>query len=294
MPPVPSKAVAPAPPAPPTAVPAEPKRQPQPVATQTPMPPTPQPVLAPARAVPGSRSPSRGSGPRPAGSAAGGSAAGTKKSWIERLGDFLEDRNIPLAEPIGLLIGAMLIIGPSIALAISFREQWENIYFQFGAFVTVAAAIFGIGLYTYHRWKLQTIGTVVLLIATVFVPLVFLAIARASQGSGGPLVWGLEVAALLGFVYLVGLASRVLVPGSPWLASLAVMGNSAAVLAAGVIPDAWAQGTALSGVGLVPVAVFAAAIAPYLLVVVPRGNGLNGPSTMRLFTFLARRPSHWP
>lgn len=206
-----------------------------------------------------------------------------KKPWLERLSEFLEERNIPLAEPIGRLIGAILIVGPSIALAISFREKLGST-FQFGVFVAFSSAVFGIGLYTYHRWKLTAIGIVFLLMATLLVPLDFLVIASVSGGALSLSMLAAEIAGLAIFFYLLGWASKVLVPGARWLQVFAVVGNAAAVLAIARLPEAASHGWLLTAAGLLPVAVFAGAVGPYLLR--EKRTEIDARGSLQLFTLV--------
>ena len=226
-----------------------------------------------------------------------------KKPWLELVTEFLEERNIPLAEPIGLFVGALLIIGPSIALVITFRERLEAIpYLKFGVFVAGASAFFGMGLYVYHRWKLPATGFTLLTIATLMVPLIFLAmtsisgmsakgeaaVAETAAAQWDWLTLAIEAVSLAVFVYLVGLAAQVMVPHGLKLQILAVVGNAAAL--ALVAPLLGTFSTSLSGwsttaVGLIPVAVFAGAIAPYLWRM-PRKDSLGPADMTGLFTFL--------
>jgi hypothetical protein len=84
----------------------------------------------------------------------------------------------------GEIIGGLLIIGCSTALVISLWAQISQIpVFRFLIFTTVTAVLFGIGLYTEHRWKLPTTSRGILTIATLLVPLNFLAIAAVSAGN---------------------------------------------------------------------------------------------------------------
>ena len=96
------------------------------------------------------------------------------------LAAFMEEKNIRWGE----LVGGLLIVGCSIALVISF---WSEIaarpLLKFGLFNGVTAALFGAGLYTDRRWKIHTTSHGVLMIATLLVPLNFLAIAAFTQAS---------------------------------------------------------------------------------------------------------------
>lgn len=184
-----------------------------------------------------------------------------RKSWLERLAGIMEEREIPWAEPIGLLVGGLLILGSSIALVISLWETLEQVpVFKFAVFMAVISITFGMGLYIYHRWKLAATGRFVLMLATLLVPLGFLAIASLSKHDPTPLVLAAEAASLAVSAWLVTLAARVVVPRWPWLEMLAVVGNSAAVLLIARLGSMGLEGFALTGVGLLPVAIFAIAV----------------------------------
>ncbi len=183
-----------------------------------------------------------------------------RKPWREVVSDFLEERNIQWAELL-LLLAGLLIVGPSIALAISFREELEQIpLFKFFIFVGVTSAIFGIGLYTYHRWKLPQTGWMMMLIATLLVPLGFAIMVSLSKEQWTLLNVAWEGVSLGIFVYLVGWAARVLVSQGRWYQVGAVVGNSAVLLLMARLNAATLPVGLLLGAGCLPVAVFAAAL----------------------------------
>ena len=93
---------------------------------------------------------------------------------------FMEEKNIRWGE----LVGGLLIIGCSIALVISFWSVIaERPLLKFSLFNGLTAALFGVGFYTDRRWKIHTTSHGILLIATLLVPLNFLAIAAFTQTS---------------------------------------------------------------------------------------------------------------
>src|ERR1041385_2801668 len=97
-----------------------------------------------------------------------------RRPFPEVLNSFMEESNIRWGE----IIGGLLIIGCSTALVVSLWAQISQIpVLKFLIFTTVTAILFGIGLYTEHRWKLPTTSRGILTIATLLVPLNFLAIA---------------------------------------------------------------------------------------------------------------------
>jgi hypothetical protein len=150
-----------------------------------------------------------------------------RKPLSEILAAFMEKSNIRWGE----VVGGLLIVGCSVALIISLWDRLERIpYFQFLIFVSVTAALFGIGLYTLKRWKLESTSRGVLAIATLLVPLNFLAIAGLSKGTGGFLDALIELASVGIFAILVGIAGRVLVPDARWLFTLGFVGASASQL----------------------------------------------------------------
>jgi hypothetical protein len=98
---------------------------------------------------------------------------------------------------------------------------------KFLIFTTVTASLFGIGLYTEHRWKLPTTSRGILTIATLLVPLNFLAIAAVSaSNTSGALVIGSELVAPAIFLVLVYFAGRVITPGCAHILSAGVLGSS--------------------------------------------------------------------
>ncbi len=183
------------------------------------------------------------------------------------LAGFMEERNIRWGE----LIGGLLIVGPAIALVISFWEQLAaNPYLQLSTFVATCSAVFGMGLYAHHRWKLRSTSLGLLIIATLLVPLCFLAMAAVCKGSWGPGTIAADLVTLGIFTGLVWCAARVLVPGGPWLQVIAVLGGSASTLVAAhwVHPESadwWYIAAAC-----LPVACLATPVGTYLARISPR------------------------
>src|SRR5687767_12089084 len=136
----------------------------------------------------------------------------------------MEESNIRWGE----VIGGLLIIGCSTALVVSLWAQISEIpVLKFLIFTTVTAILFGIGLYTEHRWKLPNTSRGILTIATLLVPLNFLAIAAVSSGTtSGALVIGSEVIAPAVFLSLVYYAGRVITPGCASLLSAGILLSS--------------------------------------------------------------------
>jgi hypothetical protein len=155
-----------------------------------------------------------------------------RRSLGQVLAAFMEERNILWGE----LAGGLLIVGCSAALVVYLWQTQQQIpYFPFLVVAGVTAALFGAGLYTLHRWKLETTSRGLLVIATLLVPLSFLVMAGLSRGrEGGWVEAGIEIAALGLFAWLVSLAGRVLAdsPALPgeidgrWLLTVAVLAAS--------------------------------------------------------------------
>jgi hypothetical protein len=148
-----------------------------------------------------------------------------RRRFSEVLTAFMEESNIRWGE----IIGGLLIIGCSTALVVSLWAQISAIpVLKFLIFTTVTAALFGVGLYTEHRWKLPTTSRGILTIATLLVPLNFLAIAAVSGSTlpQGPLVIASELIAPAVFLCLVYFAGRVITPKWPHLLAAGVLGSS--------------------------------------------------------------------
>jgi hypothetical protein len=147
-----------------------------------------------------------------------------RRSFSEVLSSFMEESNIRWGE----IIGGLLIIGCSTALVVSLWAQISQIpVLKFLIFTTVTAILFGIGLYSEHRWKLPTTSRGILTIATLLVPLNFLAIAAVSASNmSGALVIGSELVAPAIFLCLVYFAGRIITPGCAHILSAGVLGSS--------------------------------------------------------------------
>ncbi len=152
-----------------------------------------------------------------------------RRSLGEVLAAFMEERNILWGE----LAGGLLIVGCSVALVVYLWQTQKQIpYFPFFIVAGVTASLFGAGLYTLRRWKLETTSRGLLIIATLLVPLSFLVMAGLSKGeAGGWLEIVTEAAAVGVFAWLVSQAGKVLagpkaLPGQcagRWLLAAAVI-----------------------------------------------------------------------
>lgn len=150
-----------------------------------------------------------------------------RRPFTELLTAFMEERNILWGE----VVGGLLIVGCSVALVISLWQTLQRIpYFPFLIIATVTASVFGAGLYTLERWKLQSTSRGLLMIGSLLVPLNLLVMAALHRDRGGQFDW-LEIAVLGGFLvlftYLLRRAGRVLLPEHSGLYPAAVLGTSA-------------------------------------------------------------------
>ncbi|HEU4711292.1 MAG TPA: hypothetical protein VFS76_06985 [Pyrinomonadaceae bacterium] len=195
-----------------TSPPPRPKPQPRPTPV-TPPPPPPPPVFKPEPRVIEPPPVVIAEPPPP-----------PRRPFSEVLNSFMEQSNIRWGE----IVGGLLIIGCSTALVVSLWAQISAIpVLKFLIFTTVTAILFGIGLYTEHRWKLPTTSRGILTTATLLVPLNFLAIAAVSaSNTSGVLVIISELAAPAIFLCLVYFAGRVITPGCAHLLSAGVLGSS--------------------------------------------------------------------
>ncbi|HEY2148475.1 MAG TPA: hypothetical protein VGH32_11090, partial [Pirellulales bacterium] len=138
------------------------------------------------------------------------------------LAAFMEEKNIRWGE----LVGGLLIVCGSIALVISFWAQIaERPLLKFLLFNGVTAALFGLGLYSAHRWKLETTSRAVLTISMLLVPLNFLAIAAFSADAPAnlPLTIVGEAISVILFAALVYWGGRMVAPDAPLLLALSAI-----------------------------------------------------------------------
>jgi hypothetical protein len=152
-----------------------------------------------------------------------------RRTLTEVLAAFMEEHNILWGE----LTGGLLIVGCSVALVVYlWQTQKEIRYFPFFVVAGVTGSLFGAGMYSLRRWKLETTSRGLLVIATLLVPLSFLVLAGLSKGEeGGWLEVAIQVVALGVFAWLVSLAGGVLagperMPGridGRWLLTVAVV-----------------------------------------------------------------------
>jgi len=135
---------------------------------------------------------------------------------------FMQEKNIRWGE----LVGGLLIVGCSVALVISFwSEIAANAMLKFGLLGGVTAALFGVGLYTDRKWKIPTTSHGILVIASLLVPLNFLAIAAFTQGQAANdalTILGEAVSAFV-FAALMYLAGKAIAPANAGVFAAAVL-----------------------------------------------------------------------
>src|SRR5215212_4662185 len=206
-----------------------------------------------------------------------------RRPFSEVLNSFMEESNIRWGE----IIGGLLIIGCSTALVVSLWAQISEIpVLKFLIFTTVTAVLFGIGLYTQYRWKLRTTSRAILTIATLLVPLNFLAIAAVSAGNtAGTLVIASELAAPAIFLCLVYFAGRIITPGCAHILSAGVLGSSAGQLLVRHFASPDASSLLLIFLGAFPVACYVATVG-FALRVVLLDRQIDETETTTVFTAL--------
>ena len=206
-----------------------------------------------------------------------------RRPFSEVLNSFMEESNIRWGE----IVGGLLIIGCSTALVVSLWAQISQIpVFRFLIFTTVTAVLFGIGLYTEHRWKLPTTSRGILTIATLLVPLNFLAIAAVSaSNTSGALVIISELAAPAIFLCLVYFAGRVITPGCAHVLSAGVLGSSIGQLLVRHFASPESGSSLLVFLGAVPVTFYLVTVGLSLRVVLS-DREIDESETTTVFTVL--------
>ncbi len=183
-----------------------------------------------------------------------------RKALSAVLTAFMEEKNIRWGE----LIGGMLIVLCSTALVVSLWSQIAAVPFvKFFVFTAVTAALFGVGLYTEHRWKLPTTSRGILITATLLVPLTFLAISAFSKDAGSRdwLAFPAELLALVVFAGLLFWSAKVIAPQWPLCIVISVLGSSAAQLLIRRFVSGESEPGTLLWLGAVPLAFYGGAIA---------------------------------
>ena len=160
-----------------------------------------------------------------------------RRTLADMLQSFMEEKNIRWGE----LASGMLIVGSAIGLVISLRATLAQIseqisYFPALLFLLGTLTIHAAGLYTLRRWKLRSTSRGVLIIATLLVPLSFVAGILLSRSDAdrlsvtSPVYLAAVAVGLLGYGLITSLSARALFAEGWWRLVLAVMGTSAGQL----------------------------------------------------------------
>ncbi|MFN0054281.1 MAG: hypothetical protein ACKV0T_19060, partial [Planctomycetales bacterium] len=182
------------------------------------------------------------------------------RSWSEVLDGFMEERNLRWGE----LIGGLLIVCGSIALVINFWKQIDShTLLKFFVFNGFSAAMFGLAAYADRRLRLPTTGRSLFSIATLLVPLNFLALAAFTQDRdvGSVLTILGEVVSVGMFAGLTWFAGRTTTPQAAPLLALGVVGSSVVSLLVRAFIDANPSVVAVYALGLLPLAFLISAVA---------------------------------
>ncbi len=179
-----------------------------------------------------------------------------RRSWRELVQSFLEEREIPVVELIGVLLSGPLIVIGAVIFVIYFWEtlqEYPVLKFSASAVATIGSML--LGLLACIRWQLKTTGRGLLGISLLLVPLSFLAVS-SSGGEWTVVLAEIGVVALLG--YLITWAGKVLVPDRPWHLAAAILAPVVAIIALSAAPSVVSQFWRVGLFGAVTVAAFAA------------------------------------
>ncbi|MDA7980198.1 MAG: hypothetical protein MPJ50_15645, partial [Pirellulales bacterium] len=145
-----------------------------------------------------------------------------RKTWGEVFASFMEERHLRWGE----LVGGLMIVCGSIALVLSFWGQIaQRPFLKFFVFNGVTAGLFGLGFYTDRRMKLPNTGQAVLMIASLLVPLNFLALAAFSRDAVDLNVVTLagEAVSIIVFCTLLRTAGPTIASRTPWGFAIGVL-----------------------------------------------------------------------
>jgi len=188
------------------------------------------------------------------------------RPFTSLLASFMEERNIRWGE----ILSGILIVGSAIGLVISLWSTLRTAipYFPALIFMGGTLAIYGAGMYTLKRWKLQTTSQGLLIIALLLIPLNFLAgialspaEAQWTEVQSTDLLFLTAVTVGLGVFGTVAFsASRALLSQTTWMLPVAVIGTSAAQVIVDRTADASSAPSTVGLLALVPVAAFIVAL----------------------------------
>ncbi|RPI82061.1 MAG: hypothetical protein EHM42_09900, partial [Planctomycetaceae bacterium] len=208
----------------------------------------------------------------PEGAASAVPEPAARRTATEWFAAFMEQRNLNWGE----LVGGLLIVCGSIALVLSFWSQIaERPFLKFFVFNGFTAALFGLGRYASARLKLPTTSRAFFSIATLLVPLNFLALAafsRDAQAESLATIAG-DVVSIALFAWLTWRAGGTITPETPLLLSLGIVGPSIAGLLIRRFISSESGIVAVLSLGLMPVAIYAATLGTALWKSVREGTG---------------------
>ncbi|MCA9220585.1 MAG: hypothetical protein KDA71_09680, partial [Planctomycetales bacterium] len=202
-----------------------------------------------------------------------------RRAFADVLQAFMQARNIRWGE----LVSGLLIVGCSVALVISLRREIDSlsekfIYLPALLFMLATAAIHGAGNYTLRKWNLQATSRGVLIIATLLIPINFLAaiIVTGPKSQQLPAFHPLYLAAVaigvLAFGAMAYFAGQALMRKGSWRLWIGVMGTSVGQL---LINRLAGQGTTALAASLlvsVPLVAYLIATISQLQVATRRGR----------------------
>ncbi len=162
-----------------------------------------------------------------------------RRPFSDVMAAFMEDKNIRWGE----LISGVLIVGCSIALVLSLRQEIRRLsqheyFFYLPAlmFMLVTAAIHGAGNYTLRRWKLTSTSRGVLIIATLLIPINFMAAIMVTGEESRelsifhPLLISAMLIGFASFGTMAYYSGRALMSEGWWRLWIGVLGTSAGQL----------------------------------------------------------------
>jgi hypothetical protein len=198
------------------------------------------------------------------------------------LSAFLEEKHIRWGE----LVGGLLIVCCSIALVLSFWSRIAEMpVLKFLVFNGVTASLFGLGFYSRQRWKLPTTSHGLFVIATLLVPLNFLAIAAFTRQADAITTLTIvgEVLSIALFGFLVYRSGGSIV-GEPAALVIGVLGPSIGQLLVRRFIQPDMSALELAGLAAVPAACYLISTG-WSLVRTRRGE-MTASSAHAMFTFL--------
>ncbi|HEV7279860.1 MAG TPA: hypothetical protein VGN57_06560 [Pirellulaceae bacterium] len=200
-----------------------------------------------------------------------------RRALADVLHSFLQEKNIRWGE----LISGVLIVGCSIALAISLRREIASlsdrfIYLPALLFMLATAAVHAAGNYTLRRWKLRSTSRGALIIASLLIPINFLAsiVVTGPESRELPPFHPLYLSAigvgLAAFGVMAFFAGTALMRGGWWRLWVVLMGTSAGQLIVSRTVE-WQSGAAAVGaIVALPLAAYLVATLGQLIVAVRR------------------------